>query len=101
MDADPVTDCEAIAELAWDAIIGSEFEQRHGWHVNLMPASVLKSFPDGWEARCLRAGYGNLRLTVPSVADLLTAKARRSEPRDLAHARWAAELGLVSPADPK
>src|SRR5262245_19703873 len=88
MDADLITDSEAIAELAWDAIIGSDFEKQHGWHVNLMPASVLKSFPEGWEQRSLRAEYGNLKLIVPGVADLLAAKAKRSEPRDVAHAKW-------------
>jgi hypothetical protein len=99
MDADPITESEAIAELAWDAIIGSDFEKEHGWHVNLMPRSVLKHLPEGWEQRCLCAGYGQLRLIVPSVSDLLAAKAKRSEPRDLAHARWAIDLGLVSPTE--
>jgi len=99
MDADPITDSEAIATLAWDAIIGSDFEKEHGWHVNLMMPSVLNNFPEGWEARCQCAAYGNLHLIVPSVADLLAAKAKRSEPRDLAHARWAADLGLVVPGE--
>src|SRR6186997_3440812 len=39
MDVDPVTDSDAVAELAYDAMIGSEFELKHGWHVNLMPHS--------------------------------------------------------------
>ena len=95
MDADPITDSEAIAELAWDAIIGSDFERQHGWHVNLMPGTVLKTLPDGWEGRCLRGQYGNLRLVVPGVSDLLAGKAKRSEARDIAHSKWAADLGLV------
>jgi hypothetical protein len=95
MDADPVTDSEAIAELAWDSIIGSDFERQHGWHVNLMPEAVLKNLPDGWKQRCARGEYGNLRLVVPAVADLLAAKAKRSDARDIAHAKWAADLGLV------
>lgn len=44
MDVDPVTDCEAIAELANDALLGSEFERAHGWQVNLMPAWFLTNF---------------------------------------------------------
>jgi hypothetical protein len=99
MDADPITDSEAIAELAWDAIIGSDFEKEHGWHVNLMPNAVLKNFPEGWEVRSHHAAYGNLHLIVPAPIDLLAAKAKRSEPRDIAHARWAADLGLVEAVD--
>ena len=95
MDADPITDNEAIAELAWDAIIGSEFEKQHGWHVNLMPGTVLGTFPEGWQERCARGQYGNLHLIVPCVADLLAGKAKRSDARDIAHAKWAADLGLV------
>ena len=45
MDADPVTDSDELAWLCYDAIIGSEFEQTHGWHINLMPESVLKELP--------------------------------------------------------
>jgi hypothetical protein len=96
MDVDPITTSEAIAELAWDAMIGSDFEAKHGWHVNLMMPAVLLNFPEGWEGRCQRSSYGNLHLIVPSAPDLLAAKAKRSDPRDLAHARWAADLGLVA-----
>ena len=46
MDADPVTEDEEVALLAYDAMIGSEFELTHGWHVNLMPKSVLRELPD-------------------------------------------------------
>ncbi len=95
MDADPITDSEAIAELAWDAVIGSDFEKQHGWHVNLMPDAVLKSFPEGWRDRVTGRHYGQLHLVVPSAADLLAAKAKRGDPRDVAHAKWATDLGLV------
>jgi len=95
MDVDPVTDCEEIAELAYDAMIGSDFEREHGWHVNLMPPFVFDSFPAGWRERCLTAEYGRLRLVVPAVTDLLAAKAMRDDPRDKAHATWAKSLGLV------
>jgi len=40
MDVDPVTDSEEIAMLGYDAMIGSDFERKHGWHVNLMPQAV-------------------------------------------------------------
>jgi hypothetical protein len=31
MDADPVTDSDELAWLCYEALIGSEFEQKHGW----------------------------------------------------------------------
>ena len=37
MDVDPVTDSDEVAMLCYEALIGSEFERTHGWHVNLMP----------------------------------------------------------------
>ena len=55
MDVDPVTESDAVAELAYDAMIGSEFELEHGWHVNLMPRSVLREMPSDWEARAAEA----------------------------------------------
>lgn len=51
MDADPVTDSDELAWLCYEALIGSEFEQKHGWHVNLMPSSVLTELPAGWKER--------------------------------------------------
>ena len=42
MDVDPVTTSQAVALLGYEAMIGSEFEKEHGWHVNLMPAVVLR-----------------------------------------------------------
>jgi hypothetical protein len=96
MDVDPVTDSEEVAERCYDAMIGSEFEQRHGWHVNLMPDAVLRELPQGWEARAAKRTYAMLTATVPAPDDLLAPKLRRNEPRDRAHALWAREIGLIS-----
>ena len=95
MDVDPITDSDALAWMCYDAIIGSEFEREHGWHVNLLPASVLREFPHDWQARAFRREYGRLSLVVPSAADLLVPKLKRNDPRDRAHAEWARALGLV------
>ena len=95
MDVDPVTDSEAIAELAYEALIGSEFERTHGWHVNLMPRMVLDQLPTGWRERSAAADYGPLTVIVPSVADLLAPKQRRGEPRDLQHEALARSIGLL------
>lgn len=95
MDVDPVTSSDAVAELAYDALIGSEFEQRHGWHVNLMPDMVLKQFPEGWAARAKSSVHGHLTVTVPTVEDLLAPKRQRNEPRDQQHEAYAQALGLI------
>ena len=95
MDVDPVTDSDALAWMCYDALIGSEFERTHGWHVNLLPASVLQEFPDGWEARAASRIYGNLTVVVPAPGDILVPKLKRGEPRDRAHAEWAKQLGMV------
>lgn len=95
MDVDPITDSDEIARLCYEAMIGSEFERRHGWHVNLMPATVLQEFPDGWEQRATRKTYGLLQVVVPAPADLLAPKLKRGEPRDHAHAAWAGRVGLL------
>jgi len=95
MDVDPVTESDAVAELCYEALIGSEFELQHGWHVNLMPAAVLKELPEDWASRSAKKTYGNLEVIVPNPADLLAPKLRRNEPRDRKHAAWAAELGLI------
>jgi hypothetical protein len=95
MDVDPVTDSEAIAELAYDALIGSEFERTHGWHVNLMPRMVLDQLPTGWRERSTSTDYGRLTLIVPSAADLLLPKLRRGEPRDFQHEEFARKVGLI------
>lgn len=98
MDVDPVTDSDEVAEHCYDAMIGSEFEQRHGWHVNLMPDYVLREFPAGWETRTATHTYGFLTVVVPSPDDLLAPKRRRNEPRDRAHDAWASAVGLLLPA---
>ena len=89
MDVDPVTSSQAVALLGYEAMIGSEFEKEHGWHVNLMPAAVLREMPEGWEKRAFHKTYGCLEVTVPSVADLLVPKLKRGEPRDILHASWS------------
>ena len=95
MDVDPVTDSDEVAMLCYEALIGSEFERTHGWHVNLMPDSVLRELPSGWEQRCTRRQIGRLHLRVPAPADLLAPKLKRNEPRDRAHADWAKRVGLL------
>jgi hypothetical protein len=95
MDADPVTESEAIAEFAYDALIGSDFEHRHGWHINLMPRMVLDALPAGWKDRALGETYGQLRLVMPAPADLLAPKLARNEPRDQQHAALARKVGLI------
>lgn len=95
MDADPITESDSVAELAYEALIGSEFEQRHGWHVNLMHAAVLREFPDGWRERAHEIAYGQLKVLIPSAIDLITAKLKRNEPRDRSHADYASDLGLL------
>ena len=92
MDVDPVTTSQAVALLGYEAMIGSEFEKEHGWHVNLMPAVVLREMKDGWEKRAFRKTYGLLDVTVPAVEDLLVPKLKRGEPRDILHASWAKQL---------
>lgn len=95
MDVDPVTESDALAWMCYDALIGSEFERQRGWHVNLLPRSVLDELPVNWRDRSMSAHYGRLELVVPSVADLLAPKLRRGEPRDRAHAAWAEVQGLI------
>ena len=95
MDVDPVTDSDEIARLCYEALIGSEFERTHGWHVNLMPESVLVEFPSDWQSRAARRTYALLEVIVPAPADLLVPKLKRGEPRDHAHAAWAKRVGLL------
>lgn len=97
MDVDPITENEELAMLGYDAMIGSEFEREHGWHVNLMPPAVLREFPPDWRDRCSIKKYGLLTVVVPSPEDLLVPKRRRGEPRDIRHGEWAAAIGLVQP----
>jgi len=95
MDVDPITNSEEVARLCYDALIGSEFEARHGWHVNLMPAMVLREFPPDWRERASTKTYGRLVVVVPSAEDLLVPKRKRNEPRDRAHEAWCRRLGMV------
>ena len=95
MDVDPITDSDEVATHCYEALIGSEFERTHGWHVNLMPESVLRELPAGWERRATTRLIGKLQLRVPAPADLLSPKLRRNEPRDRTHAEWAKAIGLI------
>lgn len=95
MDVDPITDSAEVARLCYEALIGSEFERQHGWHVNLMPEAVLREFPPDWPARALTKSYGRLKVTVPAAADLLVPKRKRGEPRDRAHETWARQVHLL------
>ena len=95
MDVDPITDSDEIARLCYEALIGSEFEKNHGWHVNLMPDSVLKEFSKDWGSRATKKSYNFLEVMVPAPKDILTPKIKRNEPRDRAHAVWAKEVGLI------
>jgi hypothetical protein len=95
MDVDPVTDSDEVAMRCYEALIGSEFERTHGWHVNLMPETVLNELPAGWKQRAARGQIGKLNLLVPAPADLLAPKLKRNEPRDRAHAEWAKRVGLL------
>ena len=95
MDIDPVTDSDEVAMRCYEALIGSEFERAHGWHVNLMPESILLELPAGWKERATQKQIGRLNLIVPSPADLLAPKLKRNEPRDRAHASWAKDIGLL------
>lgn len=94
MDIDSITASDEIAELCYEAHIGSEFERAHGWHINLMPQEALDGLPSDWSARAVQKNYQLLHLTVPAVSDLLVPKLKRNEPRDLAHAVWVHALGL-------
>lgn len=95
MDVDPVTDSDEVAAHCYAALIGSEFERAHGWHVNLMPDSVLEGLPFGWKQRATQKQIGKLDLLVPAPADLLASKLKRNEPRDRAQADWAKRIGLL------
>src|SRR5436190_14634275 len=62
MDVDPITDSDEVARLCYEALIGSEFERKHGWHVNLMPGLVLREFAPDWETRSTTKQYGLLEV---------------------------------------
>ena len=95
MDVDPVTDSDEVAMHCYEALIGSEFERTHGWHVNLMPETVLNQLPANWKERATRRQIGKLNLLVPAPADLIAPKLKRNEPRDRTHAEWARRVGLL------
>jgi hypothetical protein len=95
MDVDPITDSDEIARLCYESLIGSEFELKHGWHVNLMPDSVMREFPTDWGSRASTKTYELLTLNVPAPADLFIPKRKRNEPRDRAQETWAARLHLL------
>jgi hypothetical protein len=95
MDVDSVTDSDEVAMHCYEALIGGEFERTHGWHVNLMPESVLRELPAGWKQRATQKQIEKLNLLVPAPADLLAPKLKRNEPRDRAHADWAEHIGLL------
>ncbi len=97
MDVDPITEDDAVAQLAYQALIGSEFELKNGWHINLMPRLALNELPTDWKTRAATKIYQSLTVIVPSPEDLLYPKIKRGEPRDLKHAQWAKEVGLIKP----
>ena len=96
MDVDPITDSDEVALQCYQAMIGSEFEQIHGWHVNLMPDTVLGELPEGWLSRATIQQIGKLHLTVPAPPDLIAPKLKRNEARDRVHAEWARRIGLLA-----
>ena len=96
MDIDPITQDNKVAELLYEAHIGSSFERENGWHINPMPEAALQGLPEGWQARSSRKEYGLLALVVPTARDLLVPKLARGEARDLAHYQWALYNGLLS-----
>ena len=95
MDVDPITESDEIARICYDAIIGSEFEQKHGWHINLMPDSVFKQFRTDWRSRAATKDYTLLTLVVPSPEDLFVSKRLRNEPRDREQETWARRVHLL------
>jgi len=95
MDVDPITDSDDVARVCYDSLIGTDFEREHGWHVNLMPKTVLNEFPADWKSRAVVRRVGLLTLTVPAPEDLLIPKLKRNEPRDIKHWEWATQIGLL------
>ena len=96
MDVDPISNSEEVVEACYEAIIGSDFERTHGWHVNLMPDLVLRELPPDWRSRASTKQYHHLLVVVPSVADLLVPKRKRNEPRDRSHETWARSVNLLT-----
>jgi hypothetical protein len=96
MDVDPISNSDEVVEACYQAIIGSDFERTHGWHVNLMPDHVLRELPQEWQSRASAKQYQQLRVLVPSVVDLLVPKLKRNEPRDRSHEAWARSVNLLT-----
>ena len=96
MDVDPITSDDEVAELCYEAHIGSPFERENGWHINLMPDQALDGLPGDWKTRASTKTYRLLTVEVPAVEDLLVPKLKRKEPRDLAHHQWARYNGLTN-----
>ncbi|MCS7062609.1 MAG: hypothetical protein NZM04_00930 [Methylacidiphilales bacterium] len=96
MDIDPISDDEEVIAHCYQALIGSEFELRHGWHVNLMPTEALHHLPHDWPTRASQKKYGLLTVTVPAPQDLIVPKRLRNEPRDILHIQWT-QQHLLSP----
>jgi hypothetical protein len=95
MDVDPVTDSEELVRMCYQAIIGSDFEEQHGWHVNLMPDLVLREFPSDWRSRSSSKAYDLLQVVVPSPGDLFIPKRKRNEPRDRVQEAWAKRITVL------
>jgi hypothetical protein len=60
-----------------------------------MPEFVLKEFPSDWKSRAGTKVYSQLKVAVPSPADLFVPKRKRNEPRDRAQETWAKTVGLL------
>ncbi len=65
MDVDPISNSDEIIFQCYEAVIGSEFEAIHGWHVNLMPDFVLNDLPLGWQDRAAENHMGSFALQYP------------------------------------
>lgn len=89
MDVYPDTQSHAVALLGHEAMIGSEFEKRHGWPINLMPSAVLSKMPADWMQRASRKQFGLLE--GAGSLDGRSAGAQ-VEARDNLHAEWAKKL---------
>ena len=60
-----MTDSDEIARHCYDALIGTPFEEEHGWHVNLMPNAGLKEFPEDWEICAITKQFKLLEAVSP------------------------------------
>ncbi len=95
MDVDPITSDESLAMLCYESQIGSAFELKNGWHVNLMPDHVLLEFETSWRERAMKLHYEGLIVIIPSVEDLIKPKLKRGEPRDLRHRDYAVRYRIL------